>query len=628
MPPLDQLEGVVLPRGHYELIERVAVTNMSVVYRAVNLSNRMPVAVKVLKDEHYLQRFRNEAEITYGLNVPNIASTLSYNIDTGEVLADGSVVKYIVMKWLSSRRDSQTGAVSTSLSDFMRNSQGKTTEELLDFAGMLLQKLAPALDRIHSHKIFHRDIKPANILFNTDRYEQNEPYLIDFGIAKQITPRDVNETAPEGQTAAYERPGTSNYMPFEQWFGVVESQTDQYALGVTIYELLADRMSPFKKAVDKALEDNKTPLTSHPSRTEIQKRKAWQDVHEKEPPTDIREYRPDIPKEVWKVLKTALSKRMDDRYPSIGEFAQAFVQSVKEARATKPAPPPADNIDEDATTVEMPDTSAAKSVESPTLPQTPLGNRRHQPFPLIWIGAGALIVAVLLMGGMILPLLSEGEVTPTPTPPLVVAVTQVPILQSTEIIPATAAPTLTLTFTAVPTDSPTNTITLTQQRTLALTSTITEAAPSATPLSPTSTNISPQGLSACQLADLNWDGSVGEADLELFETVKIGTEAGADGYQLSHDLNQDGVIDVKDFTLLLAEMDKRCDIVATLTPCQQTDVDVNGVVDEVDLALFDEMFGARFGDAKYQTKYDFTQDGVVDLKDQVLMNAQIGRVCN
>src|SRR5262249_55525302 len=96
-----------------------------------------------------------------------------------------------------------------------------------------------AVHEAHRAGLIHRDIKPGNIL--TDRGDDGsfKPYVMDFGLAREVT--------AQGQTLTGAVLGTPAYMAPEQARGDVRSldrRTDVYALGVTLYDLLADR-TPF-----------------------------------------------------------------------------------------------------------------------------------------------------------------------------------------------------------------------------------------------------------------------------------------------------------------------------------------------------------------------------------------------
>lgn len=424
MQQLRNLKGVTLPRGNYELIERHAVTNMSVLYRARDQSSGQTVAVKILANTRYENRFRNEAETSYGMQVRNFATTLRYDLD-GEQLPDGTKLQYLVMKWLS----------GPSLKDRIRDdSTGSTTVEKLAFVQRLLRELAPALDDIHHRGIIHRDIKPSNILYNSDKYENDEPYLIDFGIAKRLRaapgaverePELADATLVE-QTGIGERVGTNNYMPPEQWAAAETSgATDQYALAITIYEVLANGRSPYDRWLDKKDSNIRETGTSP---TEDERRLAWFEAHVSIQPTPIREYRPDVPVAVWEVLERGMAKRPADRYPSIQAFADAFDAAPK-------AP--------------IPSASAGAGIPA----DDPVKQRPG------WLPIAAIGIIVIAIAVVILIVLSQGgEATPE-------EIAQQQTQAALALAEETETPTSEPSNTAEPSDTPQTTSTPTNEAT-------------------------------------------------------------------------------------------------------------------------------------------------------------------
>lgn len=325
---LEQLTGISLSRGSYRLVEHVATSYMSVVYRALDLDSK-EVAVKILLQDKHLARFRHEADISYYLNIGNVATTIGAEL-SGETLSDGTIIKYLVMKWIS----------GPSLSEKIKENRkkNKTTQEILSDANSLLQQIAPALDKIHSRHIIHRDIKPSNIRFNTNMLERDEPYLLDFGIAKhqQISDHHVANDETENLiesdfTKVGEFPGTHRYMPPEQWNGNVVVASDQYALAITIYELITNGISPYEK--DLLYMSTSTGSASD----DTQRLSAWRKSHHDIQPTSIQDYRSDVSLDVWLVLQRALSKNPAMRYRNITEFARAFEKNISVNEHSNPS---------------------------------------------------------------------------------------------------------------------------------------------------------------------------------------------------------------------------------------------------------------------------------------------------
>ncbi|MGH2478833.1 MAG: WD40 repeat domain-containing serine/threonine protein kinase, partial [Ktedonobacteraceae bacterium] len=160
-----------------------------------------------------------------------------------------------------------------------------------DMIRTYLQQAANALQCAHDAKLIHRDIKPENILLG--RY--NELLLSDFGIAIMAH----NSRSQRTEDIA----GTLAYMAPEQIQGKPRPASDQYALGVLVYEWLCG-YHPFQGTT-----------------AEI----AAQHLHA-DPPS-LRTRVPDLPPAIEAVIQKALEKDPHQRFASVQEFATAFEQA-------------------------------------------------------------------------------------------------------------------------------------------------------------------------------------------------------------------------------------------------------------------------------------------------------------
>ena len=213
-------------------------------------------------------RFRREAETAGRLTHPNIVTVF----DIGE--ADG--LAYIAMEYLKGRH----------LSDFTKPERLLPTALVLE----LMALTAEALHYAHSQNVVHRDIKPANIMYDS---VSGTLKITDFGIARLI---DVSRT----RTGIVL--GTPSFMAPEQLEGNnVNGHTDLFALGVSLYELLAGRL-PFRGA----------SMTNH----------MFVIANEPHPPISVA--RPDLPKQLDALLDVALAKNPADRFQTGAEMADAL----------------------------------------------------------------------------------------------------------------------------------------------------------------------------------------------------------------------------------------------------------------------------------------------------------------
>jgi serine/threonine protein kinase len=272
---LRQLSGESI--GQYDLKELYGTGGMGAVYRAHQRNLERDVAFKVMSlsyamQREFVERFYREAKLAASLEHPNIVPIYDY----------GAMEEwqYVVMRLL-------TGG---SLAERVQQMRGKPPS--MGEIGALLQQLASALDYAHSKNIVHRDIKSNNIMFDA----HGTAYLVDFGIAKLIQDNSTRLTA-DGMTV-----GTPTHMAPELWSGDdASAASDQYALGVVVYELLTGRV-PFDATSPFAL------MTRH--------------LHET--PDTIQKYAPHLSGDFDTILWRAMAKEKSERYPNASTFAREF----------------------------------------------------------------------------------------------------------------------------------------------------------------------------------------------------------------------------------------------------------------------------------------------------------------
>ena len=223
--------------GRYEIIEKVGIGGMAIVYKAKDIYLKRIVAVKVLKeqyldDKEFIKKFVIEAQSVANLNNQNIVKIY----DVGQHIEDGKIFNYIVMEYIN----------------------GKTLNELIKDKGRLnstavvsiSKQIANALDCAHKHHIIHRDIKPHNIIID----ENLNVKVTDFGIARIATSSTITYTSSVL--------GTVHYISPEQAKGkFIDEKSDIYSLGVVIYEMVTGRV-PFDtdNAVGIAMQHINEPL--------------------------------------------------------------------------------------------------------------------------------------------------------------------------------------------------------------------------------------------------------------------------------------------------------------------------------------------------------------------------------
>src|SRR6185503_18322664 len=205
-----------MPLRQFELRSVIASGGNGTVYRAFDTVLERMVAVKLVKkemmnDQLAMESFYREARACARLNHTNIIHIYTFDEYDGQA--------YLVMELadhgsLDSRIDKQTRVAELSVLDI----------------GI---KISSALDLALKHNLLHRDIKPGNILFDTD----NEPKLVDFGLARSV------EAEPESTTVTE---GTPYYVAPEKIKRERETfLSDMYSLGCTMYHALTGHV-PFE----------------------------------------------------------------------------------------------------------------------------------------------------------------------------------------------------------------------------------------------------------------------------------------------------------------------------------------------------------------------------------------------
>jgi serine/threonine protein kinase len=162
----------------------------------------------------------------------------------------------------------------------------------------IIAQVAGALDAAHARGLVHRDVKPANVLL-AERDGGEKAYLTDFGVTKE-------RSASGGLTKTGFAVGTADYMAPEQARGGdVDGRADIYALGCVLYRALTGEV-----------------LYERDSDVE----KMWAHIHD--PPPQLLDVRPELPRGLGAVLDRALAKHPDDRQRSAAELAEQALASL------------------------------------------------------------------------------------------------------------------------------------------------------------------------------------------------------------------------------------------------------------------------------------------------------------
>ncbi|WP_188568140.1 diguanylate cyclase [Undibacterium terreum] len=221
----------------YDIVERLHVSDRSLVYRALSAQGKFPVIVKIpSKDFPSFQevaQFKREYAIARRCEHEGIVRPIA--------------LRQVVGRWTMMQEDIGGQSLQQLLREYRASKQELETQTaipLADFFDIALQ-LCDALEVVHANHIIHKDINPSNLIWNSGKRLLQ---LIDFGIASELGQETTGISHPNTLE------GTLRYMAPEQtgrMNRIVDYRADYYAVGATFYELLAGQ-PPF--AVTDAME--------------------------------------------------------------------------------------------------------------------------------------------------------------------------------------------------------------------------------------------------------------------------------------------------------------------------------------------------------------------------------------
>lgn len=250
-------------------------------FLAVDTILNRQVAIKILRadlstDAVSILRFEREAQAAAALAHPNIVEIY----DVGDYKGH----HYIVMEYVTGK----------TLKQVIRSRGPLVNEEAVD----IMKQLCSAISEAHSRGIIHRDIKPQNVIVKAD----GSIKILDFGIATAKGSMQL--------TQANNVMGSVHYLAPELAKGEAASpQSDIYALGIVLYEMLAGDV-PFKadQAVQIALK------------------------HMREPMPDVRLINASVPQSIANVITRATAKDPNNRYGSCREMLQDISTCLRPER--------------------------------------------------------------------------------------------------------------------------------------------------------------------------------------------------------------------------------------------------------------------------------------------------------
>lgn len=333
-PPLERL-------GDYRIIREVGRGGMGLVYEAEQESLGRCVALKVLAKRslaaaEQVRRFHREARAAARLHHTNIVPVFGVGEHDGlhyyvmQFIGGPGLDKVLdEMRRLEGRTGSDTegddaqtrvGRFDPSAAEIARSllgeqlpppaeragrsainaqaSTGAVTKGPLGPSGDSARRYARTVARIglqaadaleyaHQQGVLHRDVKPSNLLLDA----QGTVWVTDFGLAKATEDDDLTRTG--------DLIGTLRYMAPERFDGRCDARSDVYALGLTLYEMLA----------------------GHPAFGAADREHLIRQVTQTDPPR-LRDLRRAVPRDLETIVHKAIERDPGDRYATAGDLAR------------------------------------------------------------------------------------------------------------------------------------------------------------------------------------------------------------------------------------------------------------------------------------------------------------------
>jgi serine/threonine-protein kinase len=266
--------------GRYREIRKIGSGGMSVVILAEDTVLQRTVALKMLADhlagdEDFVTRFRHEALAVAQLQHQNIVQVYDSGHDPE------SHQHFIVMEYIE----------GTPLSEMLRGGRKLETDRAVAIASDACAALACA----HRAGVIHRDVKPANLIITNDGVAK----LADFGIAKASQMTRVTQVGSVLGTVAY-------LSPEQAIGGETGPQSDIYSLAVVTFEMLGGRQPYLYKSITELAMKQRDEL-----------------------PTPLTALNPEVPVELDRTIRVALSYDQRLRFATANEFAAALAQGAR-----------------------------------------------------------------------------------------------------------------------------------------------------------------------------------------------------------------------------------------------------------------------------------------------------------
>jgi predicted ATPase/DNA-binding NarL/FixJ family response regulator len=273
--------------GNYRLLRLLGHGGFADVYLGEHIYLKSHAALKLLHvsliDEERTA-FLEEAQMLVRLAHPHIVRVLDFAVDED--------LPFLVMEYAPNGN--------------LRERHPVNSRVPVDRVVTYVQQIASALQYAHDQHLIHRDIKPENMLLGS----RHELLLSDFGLSVM-----TSHTHPSYSTHDMTKrvAGTSRYLAPEQLQGHPRPASDQYALGIVIYEWLCGR----------------PPFQGSPIEMAMQ--------HLSMSPPSLREQVPDLSPAIEQVVLQALAKEPEQRFTRVQDFATALELAAQGVSTTPPS---------------------------------------------------------------------------------------------------------------------------------------------------------------------------------------------------------------------------------------------------------------------------------------------------
>ena len=264
--------------GNYHLLRLLGRGGFAEVYLGQHIYLHSLAALKILQidlNDQDVERFVKEARTLASLTHPHIIRVLDFAVEHG--------TPFLVMEY----------AVNGSLRQ--RHAQGSRlpSETIISY----VRQVASALQYAHDQHLIHRDVKPDNMLLGSG----NEVLLSDFGLALLT----IQSGSLSTQLMEPAMAGTTPYLAPEQLQGKPQPASDQYSLGIVVYEWLC----------------GKRPFNGSPLEIAVQ--------HISSLPAPLHEQLPGISPSIEETVMRSLAKDPQERFASVQDFATALERAYK-----------------------------------------------------------------------------------------------------------------------------------------------------------------------------------------------------------------------------------------------------------------------------------------------------------